>query len=181
MNLAETSSTLPSKKPWSNLSKNRYCGGGGGLKVNCPTFEWNANIIDGADIVAEGNDPLTGAMPPSAGDLGGGTVLEALTLSGNDITSLPTQIGFLTTLTKLDLDSNSITSVPSELAALTSLENLFLYNNQLTGVPNEFQTWGPSGFCYLADNPNFSCANVGAGTTCCTADTCGDTSTCFQG
>ena len=64
--------------------------------------------------------------------------------------------------------NNAITSVLSELAALTGLRMLRLDNNQLTGVPTEFRTWGPSQICTLSGNPGFSCANVGAGTTCCT-------------
>ena len=57
--------------------------------------------------------------------------------------------------------------MPSGIGALTGLEALYLFNNQLTGVPTEFRTWGPSRFCDLSGNPGFSCANVGAGTTCC--------------
>ena len=51
---------------------------------------------------------------------------------------------------------------------------LGLYDNRLTGVPTEFQTWGPSSYgarCLLFSNPGFSCANVGAGTSCCTGAT----------
>ena len=58
---------------------------------------------------------------------------------------------------------------------------LDLTANQLTGVPTEFRTWGPSVFCNLLGNPArprppfFNCANVGAGTSCCTADnSCGE-------
>ena len=69
--------------------------------------------------------------------------------------------------------------MPTEIGALTGLESLDLFSNQLTGVPTEFRTWGPSSYCDLYDNPGFSCANVGAGTTCCTANNCGDTSTCY--
>ena len=88
---------------------------------------------------------------------------------------MPTEIGALTALTKLDLESNAITAVPSELAALTGLTYLGLGSNQLTGVPTEFRTWGPSSYCDLYNNPGFSCANVGAGTTCCTTNNnCGE-------
>ena len=52
---------------------------------------------------------------------------------------------------------------------------LGLYDNQLTGLPTEFRTLKPSTFCVLSGNPGFSCANVGAGTTCCNADNnCGE-------
>jgi len=50
------------------------------------------------------------------------------------------------------------------------LPALELSDNQLTGLPTEFRTWGPSSYCGLYDNPGFSCANVGAGTTCCTGE-----------
>ena len=65
--------------------------------------------------------------------------------------------------------------MPTELAALTGLTSLVLRGNQLTGVPTEFRTFNPSGACYLFANPGFSCANVGAGTTCCTSrNNCGE-------
>ena len=95
--------------------------------------------------------------------------------------SVPAEVGALTGLTLLDLNTNSITSVPAELAALTGLERLGLYANQLTGVPTEFRTWGPSNSCNFFNNPNFSCANVGVGTRCCTSSNCGSTSNCYQG
>ena len=36
--------------------------------------------------------------------------------------------------------------------------------------PDEFRTVNPSFGCLLSNNPGFSCANVGAGTSCCTGD-----------
>merc|ERR1711908_131192 len=102
--------------------------------------------------------------------MGGLTFLD---LGDNAITSVPSELGALTGLKILDLSNNqAITSVPSELAALTGLAALALDNNQLTGVPTDFRTLGPSNFCDLSSNTGFSCANVGAGTTCCTADNC---------
>ena len=93
-------------------------------------------------------------------------------------------------MTYLNLDGNDFTSVPSELAALTGLAYLYLDYNQLTGVPTEFRTWGPSGACYSGRNPGFmsaswafSCANVGAGTSCCTGqlDTYNRNNNCGEG
>ena len=69
------------------------------------------------------------------------------------------------------LNENAITSLPSELGALTGLTYLDLDRNKLTGVPEEFRTVNPSSHCALSVNPGFSCANVGAGTTCCTGAT----------
>ena len=108
-------------------------------------------------------------------ELGALTSLRELALSYNAITSVPTELAALTGLELLGLNGNNLTAVPSDIGALTGLVELDLYNNQLTGVPTEFRTWGPSGFCYLSGNPGFSCANVGAGTSCCTADNiCGE-------
>ena len=98
------------------------------------------------------------------------TGLRYLNLAANGFDSLPTELGALTGLTSLNLGSNAITSVPTELAALTGLETLALEDNQVTGVPTAFRTVNPSN-CYLFYNPGFSCANVGAGTTCCTGAT----------
>ena len=111
---------------------------------------------------------LSGALPPSLGDLG--PSLWSLVLWNNAITSVPTELGALTGLRYLKLSDNAITSVPTELGALTGLTFLRLDSNQLTGVPTDFRTWGPSEICWLFDNPGFSCANVGAGTSCCTGD-----------
>ena len=98
------------------------------------------------------------------------TRLRKLLLNSNAITSLPF-LGALTGLTNLRLQDNAITAVPPGLGAFTGLRSLFLQNNQLTGVPADFRTVNPSGFvanCNLSGNPGFSCANVGAGTICCT-------------
>ena len=101
------------------------------------------------------NRDLTGVLPAGLGDLG-----PALKI--------------------LDLEGNAITSLPTELGALTGLAYLGLSDNQLTGVPTEFRTFdfwtvNPSNFCDLSGNPGFSCANVGAGTSCCIADNnCGE-------
>jgi len=201
--LAALSPSVPTTAPWNDLASGAYCQTGSDLGVACAT-------VDGVQVptaVAGGSSGLAGALPPSLRELGPSleyltlpsnaitsvpteigalTGLTALGLNVNAITSVPTEIGALTSLRVLNLGYNAITSVPTELAALTSLETLYLDGNQLTGVPTEFRTWGPPGTCQLANNPRdagqgFSCANVGGGTTCCTADTCGDTATCFQG
>ena len=152
----------------------------------------------GVDFVS--NRDLTGALPASLGDLGPAlkrldlngnqisklptelgalTGLEVLVLSRNAITSVPAELGALTGLEVLVLSENAITSVPAELGALTGLTRLFLTDNQLTGVPAEFRTVDPSTLCLFDGNPSFSCANVGAGTSCCTSSNCGDTTTCY--
>ena len=143
--LAALSSILSTEAPWDDLTNNAYCQTGF-LRVECAT-------VGGVRLptwVNGNSDGLAGALPPSLGDLG-------------------------PSLTGLGLAVNAISSVPTELAALTGLGTLNLYNNQLTGVPTEVRTLDPSGFCDLSGNPNFSCANVGADTSCCTADNnCGE-------
>ena len=56
-------------------------------------------------------------------------------LAGNQLTSLPPEIGQLTSLEKLWLSGNQLTSLPAEIGQLTSLKLLWLYHNQLTSVP----------------------------------------------
>ena len=114
-------------------------------------------------------------------EIGALTRLEYLDLSINQLTSVPSEIAALTSLTLLDLSLNVIASLPTEIAALTGLTKLYLYDNQLTGVPAEFRNVNPPNGCYLFNNPGFSCANVGAGTSCCnTAGNCpGGTSQCY--
>ena len=116
---------------------------------------------------------LPGALPPSLRDLGPSLTL--LELPDNAITSVPTELGALTGLMALRLGFNAITAVPTEIGALAGLTYLGLGSNQLTGVPTEFRTVNPSRYCDLSGNPGFSCANVGAGTSCCTAgNKCGE-------
>jgi len=58
-----------------------------------------------------------------------------LSLSGNQLTSLPAEIGQLTSLVELYLDRNQLTSLPVEIGLLTSLTQLYLHDNQLTSLP----------------------------------------------
>ena len=180
-------SYMQNQAPWNDLANKAYCQDGS-LGVDCAP-------VDGVQlptVVFGPSTGLAGALPPSLGELG--SSLTELGLGGNAITSLPTEIGALTYLvelemfdnaltllpteigalaglTYLELFLNAITSVPTEMAALAGLTYLDLDNNQLTGVPAEFRTWGPSNACILFNNPGFSCANVGAGTSCCTGAT----------
>ena len=65
------------------------------------------------------------------------TSLTTLILIGNQLTSVPAEIGQLTSLKELYLDNNRLTSVPAEIGQLTSLEELYLMDNQLTSLPAE--------------------------------------------
>ena len=60
-----------------------------------------------------------------------------LDLSGNQLTSLPAEIGKLTNMTRLDLNGNQLTSLPAEIGVLTKLWQLDLSGNQLTSLPAE--------------------------------------------
>jgi len=195
--LAAMSTTVSNLPPWNDLANTAYCNNFY-LIVLCESVD---NVLLPNDVTGY-NQGLTGRMPVSVGDLGPvltrlvikgtgaisslpteiGTLtsLEGIDLSENALTSVPTEIGALTSLSYLYLVDNAITSVPSEIAALPSLSELRLSTNALTGVPPEFQTWGPSVRCELASNLGFSCANVGADTTCCSADNCGDVTSCFK-
>ena len=174
--LAALSSDLQAEAPWADLANSAYCQTGI-LEVRCapvdgvelPTYIFTS-------VVGVG---LAGALPPSLREMG--YSLAHLNLYNNAISSLPTELGALTGLTYLGLAPNAITSLPTELAALTGLNGLYLFDNQLTGFPEEFRTWGPSGQCNLYNNPGFSYANVGAGTSCCTTSNCGDVGTCYSG
>ena len=133
--------------------------------------------LTGLTYLDLGGNALT-SVPTELGAL---TALTQLYLSFNAITAVPTELGALAALLRLFLNSNALASVPTELGALAGLTQLLLSNNQLTGVPAEFRTFNPSWICTLSGNPSFSCANVGAGTSCCTVNNCGDVGTCFQG
>ena len=63
------------------------------------------------------------------------TSLRELYLGGNQLTSVPDEIGQLTSLVESSLRHNQLTSVPAEIGQLTSLERLNLNDNQLTCVP----------------------------------------------
>lgn len=54
-----------------------------------------------------------------------------LNLSGNQLTSLPAEIGDLTKLWQLDLSGNQLTSLPAEIGELTNLKELNLRGNPL--------------------------------------------------
>ena len=58
-----------------------------------------------------------------------------MVLSGNELTSVPAEIGRLTSLRELHLHGNRLLSVPAEIGQLTSLRELDLSDNELTSVP----------------------------------------------
>ena len=115
-------------------------------EVGQPRVRWRALDLGGnrADERAGGDRAahVAGSCTSwqSADELAGGDraahVAESCT-SGNQLTSLPAEIGQLTSLRELDLGGNQLTSVPAEIGLLTSLVKLFLGGNQLTSLPAE--------------------------------------------
>jgi Leucine-rich repeat (LRR) protein len=91
-------------------------------------------VSDTVTMIDLNANRLTGDIQSSISNL---TSLTWLTLSNNDLTSLPPEIGNLTNLTSLLLESNQLTSIPSEIGNLTSLTELNLECNQLTFLPPE--------------------------------------------
>ena len=86
--------------------------------------EQSADELAGGDRaahVAEGVVPQRQSADERAGGDRAAHLAEELDLGGNQLTSLPAEIGQLTSLTELDLSGNQLTSVPAEIGQLTSL------------------------------------------------------------
>ncbi len=97
---------------------------------------------------------LKGALPPEIGTL---THLIKLYLHGNNLTSVPSQIGNLSALEQLNLGhpwlgGNDLTTLPAEIGDLASLWNLSICNNQLTSLPDNFWNLTDLGYLYLSGN-----------------------------
>ena len=60
-----------------------------------------------------------------------------LTLSGNQLSTLPPEVGGWKNLTYLNLNSNQLTTLPAEVREWKSLTELNLSSNQLTSLPSE--------------------------------------------
>ena len=74
------------------------------------------------------------SVPAEIGQLSN---LQGLYLIGNQLTSVPTEIGQLSNLQELFLGHNQLMTVPAEIGQLNNLLLLDLYNIQLTAVPAE--------------------------------------------
>jgi Leucine-rich repeat (LRR) protein len=68
------------------------------------------------------------------------TTLESLDLSNNELATFPSQIGTLKTLSSLDLSDNQLATLPSQIGTLTTLSSLNLRHNQLTTLPSQIGT-----------------------------------------
>lgn len=78
--------------------------------------------------------------------------LTQLSLSENELTSLPAEIGYLTNLTVLYLYDNQLDSLPGEIGKLTNLKKLYLNNNNLTSLPAEIGKLSNLTSLYLSNN-----------------------------
>ena len=74
------------------------------------------------------------SLPPEIGQL---QHIEELSLQDNDLKTLPPEIGRLRKLRALALWGNQLTSLPAEIGQLQSLQHLGLNNNDLTSLPAE--------------------------------------------
>jgi len=61
--------------------------------------------------------------------------LEILYLGGNRLTSLPTELGWVTSLVSLVLSDNQLTGLPRSFTNLGRLQSLSLHNNRLATLP----------------------------------------------
>jgi Leucine-rich repeat (LRR) protein len=63
--------------------------------------------------------------------------LQKLYLDGDQLTSIPNEIGNLMNLQELYLHCNQLTSLPNGIGNLVNLQILYLHHNQLTSIPND--------------------------------------------
>ena len=89
------------------------------------------------------------SLPPEIGTLTG---LEGLNLSSNQLASLPPEIGELTGLKTLFVSRNQLTSLPPEIGALTALKTLFVNDNQLRSLPPEIRALTALKTLFVNDN-----------------------------
>ena len=101
------------------------------------------------NIYLNGNNLTT--IPKEIGNL---TKLRQLDLSYNELTTLPPEIGNLTNLEEFHLNDNQLTTLPPEIGNLKNLERLYLDENELTTLPPEIGNLKNLAVLYLYDNPD---------------------------
>ena len=104
-------------------------------KLTSPCVAWEAlctlpNLV----VLALDNNALEGALPACVGAL---PKLEALSLDGNAITSLPRETGQLSRLERLSIAKNKLRALPAELASCLRLDTVDARHNLLTAIPAE--------------------------------------------
>jgi hypothetical protein len=75
-----------------------------------------------------------------------------LYLNGNQLTSIPREVEFLSALRWFDLSANRLTSLPPEMGRLSSIQDLDLSDNQLTSLPLEVGLLSSLLWLHLGDN-----------------------------
>jgi Leucine-rich repeat (LRR) protein len=99
------------------------------------------NVLASAQAVCNGTTTslsLIGQGLTVLPDLSLCTALTSLDVGGNQLTSLPAEIGRLEKLQTLSLYNNKLTSLPAEIGQLVNLQRFNLLGNQLTTLPAEF-------------------------------------------
>ncbi|HEY5557797.1 InlB B-repeat-containing protein [Acetobacterium sp.] len=86
-----------------------------------------------SNLTLEGNSQ--GNLTTVSTEVGYLTELKTLNLNGNSITTLPEQIGNLKSLTQLNVVANKITVLPDAIGSLTNLTVLNANTNQLKSLP----------------------------------------------
>ncbi len=87
--------------------------------------------------------------PENAAQIQAVTVLD---LGGNDLYTLPPEIGLFTGLTRLHAAQNQLYYLPEEIGNLKSLTELHLNNNKLAILPDSFYTLPALNKLYLMNN-----------------------------
>lgn len=88
-------------------------------------------------------------IPPEIGQLTG---LTQLYLYSNQLTTLPLEIGQLANLIRLNLHSNQLTTLPAEIGQLASLTELDLQSNELTTLPTEIGQLNLTAYDFLRNS-----------------------------
>ena len=83
--------------------------------------------------------------------------LRALSLTGNQLTEVPPEIGKLGALTLLALGVNEISELPREIGNCSSLRTLTLSENALTALPSELGRLQMLRTLRLDGNPSLTC------------------------
>ena len=89
-------------------------------------------------------------LPSEIGQL---TNLSSLDLDGNSFSNLPPEIGNLINLSYLDLSNNQFSVIPSEISQLSSIRNLNVASNQLSELPPEIAKLQNLTELNIEDNP----------------------------
>lgn len=82
--------------------------------------------------------PSSIARAPLSQRIATAGTLTTLTISQNQLSSLPASLGILNALTTLSLFDNQCTCLPESIENLTALTTLHLYGTQLTKLPASF-------------------------------------------